>query len=215
MQGQHALSIARGFLGTGEWADSVWQAQQSIELVVKALMLRTCGISESERKTHDLVMLMKKIHKESGRAWPVLPAALSSVSNAYIRARYPEKGAGRAPFERYDEQDAQSGIVVATNVTEWAISQYDLQVLGQNVKVEAEKERNMRRRTKLNLQPAPVPSAPLPRIEDQPVARLSGQLPRDRAPLPPFNQPAPLLPPPPPLRASQDIGTDGFLQVEA
>lgn len=43
------------------WANSVWDGQQACEFAIKGVMLRTCGISEEEKKgkgAHDLVLHM-------------------------------------------------------------------------------------------------------------------------------------------------------------
>ena len=45
----------------GRWANSVWDGQQACEFAIKGVMLRTCGISEEEKKgkgAHDLVLHM-------------------------------------------------------------------------------------------------------------------------------------------------------------
>ena len=72
------------------WALSVWHAQQAVELAVKSVMYRTCGITESELKggdAHNLDKLFKRIFVDVVD-WPVAQSSVQELSVAYIGSRY-------------------------------------------------------------------------------------------------------------------------------
>jgi HEPN domain-containing protein len=99
------------------WASCVWEAQQACELAIKSVMLRTCGISEEEKKgqgAHDLLFHMSRLIAEDSDedSCPVDRDQLKFLSEAYILARYPLSG-GVLPIDRYDRDDAQKSITAA------------------------------------------------------------------------------------------------------
>jgi HEPN domain-containing protein len=102
-----------------EWKDAVWNAQQVVELTVKALMLRTCGITNEELRgkgAHDLNSLMGNICNDHDM-WPVTLEDLGHLSGAYLKARYPTS---EPTDERYDDDDASRALHTADQVLVWA-----------------------------------------------------------------------------------------------
>lgn len=77
----------------GKWAACAMYCQQAAEKMIKATMLRTCGITVDEMKgkgAHDLVALMDSVlDGAKSEAWPVRRDQLFRLSDAYLRSRYP------------------------------------------------------------------------------------------------------------------------------
>eukprot|EP00935_MAST-01C_sp_MAST-1C-sp1_P002061 g2061.t1 len=83
LQSAHALRSANVLLEAKIPADSVWHAQQAAEFAIKSLMMRTCGITNTEQKgpaSHDLVKLVSRLMK-GGQEWPVPREQLQFMSD--------------------------------------------------------------------------------------------------------------------------------------
>ena len=163
------------------YSSCVWHCQQSVEMTIKSLMLRTCGITDEEMRgkgAHNLVKLMDSI-VDDGASWPVSQAQLQELSQAYLSARY-LAGDRQLPAERYDEDDASKAIEAMREILRWANSSGTLPMpAGTRGIKEEQYEAPMD--DAVSFEPAPVPPLPPP-------------------PPPPPND---LPPPPPPVDSSK------------
>jgi HEPN domain-containing protein len=111
--------VSAALSAASEWAACVWHAQQAVELMVKALMFRTCGITDTELKgkgAHDVALLLGRLMKKDDGNWPVAPEAVDFLSNAYIGARY-----GPDALGGYTQHDAEAAQSTAKAVLDWAM----------------------------------------------------------------------------------------------
>jgi len=111
-----ASCLAKG----GHYAHVVWMCQQVAEKLIKATMLRTCGLTDNEMKgrdAHDLKALACLFDKHS------LPSdichELGTLSSAYIAARYPSKGTEKVPAQKYSEAQARRAMGTAEKLVQW------------------------------------------------------------------------------------------------
>ena len=87
--------MARVLKDAEHWSHAVFHAQQAAEHVIKAAMLRTCGVTGDEFRGsngHSLRSLMQ----QTGLTSPVAHDALDRLSKAYLASRYaafPPRGA--------------------------------------------------------------------------------------------------------------------------
>jgi len=118
---QAELDAARLLHGHQMWAQSVFHSHQAAEQVIKAAMLRTCGVTGDEfRGTggHALDSLLRM----TGLVSPVQPDELALLSQAYLGARYPPfppRGAPTVPLAMYGAVDAENALEVAKKLIEW------------------------------------------------------------------------------------------------
>ena len=99
------------------WAPSVVHAQQAVELAVKSLMFRECGITTFELKgvgAHDLVTLLRRLLPDQS-TWPADSDAVHALSKSYIEARY-----GPTAVSGFAEPEAEQARLTARSVVEWA-----------------------------------------------------------------------------------------------
>ena len=109
----------------GEWGRPLYPqsgvaSQQAAELSIKALMYRTCGITQEELKgkgAHDVRQLVLRITEQGKWDLPVGPDELSFLSEAYIAARYPQNG--RSPVGKYGRAEAEKALRIASQIREW------------------------------------------------------------------------------------------------
>ena len=171
-----------------QWTFAVWNFQQAVELSVKALMMRTCGITDFEHKgkgAHDLIKMMGRICQGE---WPVAKGSLGELSKAYLGARYPTSG---PTDRRYVEGDAKTAMETARQVIDWVIAQDTLPT----PEAEAEDEEADEPKPKpkhVVLDPAPPPPGPA-------IPSSEPALP------PPPPTPAVEAPAPAPVLASQPV----------
>ena len=100
-----------------EWAACVWHAQQAVELMVKALMFRTCGITDTEHKgpgAHDVAQMLARLIKHPD-VWPAPRDAVEELSKAYIDARY-----STVALTGFTETSATRARSTAEAVLDWA-----------------------------------------------------------------------------------------------
>ncbi|CAK0871810.1 unnamed protein product [Prorocentrum cordatum] len=119
-------------------ARSVWHCQQTVEMALRATMLRTCGLAEDEcagGAAHDLIDFVKRIKtadtntEEQKRAVSTIPLTDEDVEwlkHAYLAARYPKPGRYGVPAMLYSESDAQRGLKIAEEFLAWAANVEDL-----------------------------------------------------------------------------------------
>jgi HEPN domain-containing protein len=102
---------------------SVFLSHQAAELILKSLMLRTCGITDEQMragpgKGHSLEALMVYISATEQHAWPPgLERELQSLSHAYIAARYSSGGA--LPSSRYEHDTASAALETVRKLKAW------------------------------------------------------------------------------------------------
>ena len=100
---------------------SVFHCQQSVEMAIKSLLLRTCGITYEEmngRFCHNLVKLADRI---GGPPCPDSRMELLELTNAYIRTRYLST-AGTVPATLYTQHHAESALATVRTIREWVNS---------------------------------------------------------------------------------------------
>ena len=113
--------MARLLLEAQQWAASVFHAQQAVEHVIKAAMLRTCGVTGDEFRGgegHSLTSLLQR----TGLTSPVATEELQRLSTAYLATRYapfPPPAAPSVPYAAYTSHDAEDGVAVASIMVEW------------------------------------------------------------------------------------------------
>ena len=166
-QGAHNSTRVAGVLAAvKEWPDAVWKAQQAVELTVKALMLRTCGITEKELRgkgAHDLTNLMCLVASDDRTVWPAPPEDVEHLSSAYLKARYPTS---EPTDRRYHEDDAARALGTAEKVIAWARDTHHLNPPdGEEDEEEPQKAPRQPKKTVLDpAPPPPGPAAPVPTI---------------------------------------------------
>jgi HEPN domain-containing protein len=98
----------------------IFHAQQAAEHVIKAAMLRTCGVTGDEFRGsngHSLRSLMQ----QTGLTSPVAHDALDRLSKAYLASRYaafPPRGTPSTPFSAYSSHDADEALASASALVE-------------------------------------------------------------------------------------------------
>jgi HEPN domain-containing protein len=131
LQARYELKAAEVLYDARMWAKVVWQSQQVIEMGVKSLMLRTCGISTEEMKglgAHDITQLWDRIELNGVNSDDDVIRTQSQVvkkmSTAYISARYPRfpptNATQGSPFAEYDMSDANECLNAAKYFMTWA-----------------------------------------------------------------------------------------------
>ena len=121
---QKELDVARVLKDAEHWSHAVFHAQQAAEHVIKAAMLRTCGVTGDEFRGsngHSLRSLMQ----QTGLTSPVAHDALDRLSKAYLASRYaafPPRGTPSTPFSAYSSHDADEALVSASALVEWGRS---------------------------------------------------------------------------------------------
>ena len=119
---KHLLEAAK----TGEegfYPVSVVESQQAAELSIKALMYRTCGITQEELKgkgAHDLQKLVLRITEQGKWDLPVGLDELRFLSVGYIEARYPVHDMSEVPADKYGRAEAEKALRIASQIREWA-----------------------------------------------------------------------------------------------
>jgi HEPN domain-containing protein len=114
---ERELEVAAVLEKAEHWAPSVVHAQQAVELTVKSLMFRTCGITTFEHKgrgAHDLVALLRRLLPDRS-TWPADFAAVQALSDSYIEARY-----GPTAVDGYTKSNAELARSTARAVVDWA-----------------------------------------------------------------------------------------------
>jgi len=99
---------------------SVWHAQQAVEMMIKSLMFRTCGITQFELKgkgAHNLLNLLKNIESNEEN-WPVSKEDLMWLSTAYFDARYPMS---TLPWEIYCCDKSKQAREINKKMKKWVI----------------------------------------------------------------------------------------------
>jgi HEPN domain-containing protein len=92
--------------------------------VIKAAMLRTCGVTGDEFRGaagHSLRALME----QTGLRSPVPIGELERLSKAYLRTRYapfPPQGVPTAPFANYSASEAAEAVTCAAALVDWGRS---------------------------------------------------------------------------------------------
>jgi HEPN domain-containing protein len=147
------LKVAR-YLKEGDYFSTcVWHCQQSSEMAIKSLMLRTCGITVAEMRgkgAHNLVKLVERI-VEDGHAWPLSQVQLQELSGAYLSARYPR--GSQSPAARYTVIDAATALETATLMCNWVNGAVD---------EDGGEVAKSRQDDAVSFEPAPLPPAPPP-----------------------------------------------------
>ena len=121
---QSELQAARVMQANQLWCQAVFHSQQCCEHVVKAAMLRTCGVTGEEFRGadgHDLLSLMTQTQLTP----PVAREQLQQLSRAYLDTRYspfPPRGLTIVPLTQYTSQHAEEGLEIATALVEWGRS---------------------------------------------------------------------------------------------
>ena len=122
---QAELDAARLLHGHQMWAQSVFHSHQAAEQVIKAAMLRTCGVTGDEfggMAGHALDSLLDSLLRMNGLVSPVQPYELALLSKAYLGTRYPPfppRGAPTVPLAMYGAVDAEKALEVAEKLIEW------------------------------------------------------------------------------------------------
>jgi len=110
------LSVAR-WDGQGEfWAAACFQAQQSAELALKAVLIHQ---GERSVMTHGVVGLVKRVSKYHAEL-AALAAQARRLDRYYIPTRYPNGLASGTAAENFDDEDFQMAVDAATEVIESA-----------------------------------------------------------------------------------------------
>ena len=174
------------------WSAAVWHSQQVVELTVKAVMMRTCGITNEELRgkgAHDLTSLMANICSSDRGTWPVSAEDLVHLSSAYLKARYPTS---EPTDRRYGESDASRALDTADQVLEWARATDCLPPpLGGGGSDDDDPPAKKPREKPTVMDPAPAPPGPA-------IPPLAIDVPAPAATIGPAPVLAPPLPPPPP-----------------
>jgi len=128
VEAQQHKRVAAALLDLQFYPSSVWHSQQAVEMAVKSLMLRTCGVTDGEMKGstgHDVHALIGKVigsRSQSRQPWPVPRGELEQLSAAYLAARYPRGWSSTTrPSSLYREADARRALEVASLLKEWAV----------------------------------------------------------------------------------------------
>jgi len=120
MTAQQELQTAQLLNGASHWSASVFHSHQAAEQTIKAVLLRTCGVTGEEfhgAQGHDLASLMA--HLDS----PLPVAELQRLSRAYLGTRYPAfppQAAPTLPSAAFSSSDAHEALDQATRLLEWA-----------------------------------------------------------------------------------------------
>jgi len=116
---------------------AVWHCQQAVEMALRAVMLRTCGVAEDEAvggAAHDLIDFIKRLKtadantEEQRRAQkvPLTDDDVEWLKRAYLAARYPKPGRYGIPAMLYQAADAERAFKLADGFLEWAAKVEDL-----------------------------------------------------------------------------------------
>jgi len=114
------MKISEILSNEGIFHTGIWHAQQAIEMMIKSLMFRTCGITQSELKgkgAHNLLTLLSRIENNQ-ETWPVSREDLSWLSTAYFDARYPMD---ILPWDKYALQDSKHAQTIYEKLKIWVI----------------------------------------------------------------------------------------------
>ena len=104
------------------WSASVFHSHQAAEQTIKAVRLRTCGVTGDEFRGpegHDLASLMAYFESDS----PLSVAELQRLSRAYLGTRYsafPPQAAPTLPSAAFSASDAEEALDQAARLLEWA-----------------------------------------------------------------------------------------------
>eukprot|EP00929_Paragymnodinium_shiwhaense_P071432 TRINITY_DN36310_c0_g2_i1.p1 TRINITY_DN36310_c0_g2~~TRINITY_DN36310_c0_g2_i1.p1 ORF type:complete len:2649 (+),score=501.17 TRINITY_DN36310_c0_g2_i1:813-7949(+) len=190
-------------------AATVWHCCQAVEMALKSVMLRTCGITEEElrgKEAHDIALLTRKLleanamtaEQQSAQRLPVEQSELAWLGRAYVGARYP-RGNRNVPGHMYGPADAQRALMAARLMKRWAADVEDLAAPEGEASSEDEEVVTNQGPAEPAMAPPPAPGprvqerealqgAPVPVSLPQPPPRTSQALP----PEPPRPQPPPL-----------------------
>lgn len=126
--GQERVSMA--LLDGREYPSSVWHAQQAAEMMIKSLMFRTCGITESELKgkgAHNLVSLFGRIEcKEED--WPVALGDLEFLSTVYFNARYPMGDMSTLPWQMHGLPESALAQRAIEALKKWVVNKNEVRM---------------------------------------------------------------------------------------
>jgi len=120
---QQELHVATVLCEGSQWASSVFHSHQAAEQTIKAVLLRTSGVSGDEfsgSAGHDLVGLMGR--HQGNLHTPVSNAVLQRLSCAYLDTRYPAfppQQAPTLPSAAFSVSDAREALDVASSLLEW------------------------------------------------------------------------------------------------
>jgi HEPN domain-containing protein len=157
---------------------SIFWSHQAAELILKSLMLWTCGITEDEMRGgqgegHSLTSLMSYILATEQQAWPAgLEQELAWLSHAYIDARYP--GIGTLPASRYQQDHDSAALKAVSKLKVWVAACFALPTPTAQASVTVELVSNFDSHDEA-FEPAPLPSSaarppgPAPAIEPAPT----------------------------------------------
>ena len=126
---QGELEAASELQKTGKWHSATWHSHQAVEMGIKSLMWRTCGITADETKgpsAHDLLGLFRHLIPNQ-QEWPVSHSELTTfskgpASSVYIDARYspfPPVANRHLPKVLFNEEHARSAEATAKRVLSW------------------------------------------------------------------------------------------------
>jgi len=119
---QEELHVAQLLSDAQLWSTSVFHSHQAAEHTLKAVLLRTCGVTGEEfRGTtgHNLASLMDQLGGDA----PLSAAKLQRLSKAYLGTRYPvfpPTAAPTLPSAAFSAVDAQEALEQASRLLEWA-----------------------------------------------------------------------------------------------
>ena len=107
------LSAAIALKKLGKFSKACFFAQQAAEKSLKALIMKRAGKYEP---THSIYQLLKKTEEYGIKVDENLRRAGKKLDRFYVMTRYPNVWPEGAPFEYYDEKDAEEAIELAKNI---------------------------------------------------------------------------------------------------